>query len=153
MANLSGFDANQVEPSTEFEPVPSGKYTAVISNSEMKPTKANTGKYLELEFEIIEGEFQGRKVWARLNLDNPNAMAVKIALSELSSICRAVNVPVPKDSCELHNLPLVISVKQKTGADDVVRNEIKGYASKISAPAAPSKPAQATAATPPWRRG
>ena len=25
MADLSGFDANQVEPSTDFEPIPTGK--------------------------------------------------------------------------------------------------------------------------------
>ena len=55
MANLSGFDANQVEPNTSFDPVPAGKYQAVITDTEMKPTKAGTGQYLELTFQIQGG--------------------------------------------------------------------------------------------------
>ena len=33
MADLSGFDANQVEPNGDFEPIPAGKYLAVITES------------------------------------------------------------------------------------------------------------------------
>jgi len=151
VANLNGFNANNVEPKTEFDAIPAGKYLAVITSSEMKPTKSGNGAYLELTFDVIEGEFKGRKLWARLNLDNPNQVAVKIARSELSSICRAVNVLEPKDSCEIHNLPLVVTVKQKAGDDGEVRNEIKGYAKKDAAQ--PAKPQQAQNSTPPWRRG
>src|SRR3990172_3284342 len=39
MANLNGFNANNVDPATDFEPIPAGKYLAVITESEMKPTK------------------------------------------------------------------------------------------------------------------
>ncbi len=149
MANLNGFNANNVDPATEFEPIPPGKYVAVITASEMKATKAGNGSYLELTFQVIEGEFKGRLLWARLNLDNPNALTVKIARSELSAICRSVGVMEPKDSCELHNLPLVVSVRQETDRDGNVRNAIKGYAKRETAVA----PAQAATATPPWRRG
>lgn len=151
MANLNGFDANQVEPATDFEAIPAGKYIAVITNTEMKPTKAGNGSYLEITFQVIEGEFKNRNLWTRLNLDNPTPVAVKIARSELSAICRAVGVMEPKDSCELHNLPLVLSVKQKTGSDGEVRNEIKGYAKRETANSA--KPVQNANQTPPWRRG
>ena len=72
MAELSGFDANQIEPTTDFEPIPAGKYVAVITESEMRPTKAGTGHYLQLTFQVIEGEHKNRLQWARLNLDNPN---------------------------------------------------------------------------------
>lgn len=150
MANLNGFNANNVEPSTDFDAIPAGKYAAVITGSEMKPTKAGNGSFLELTFQVIEGEFKGRQLWARLNLDNPNPLAVKIARGELSAVCRAVGVMEPKDSCELHNLPLVIAVKQKADADGEVRNEIKGYARREGANA---KPAQSSNPTPPWRRG
>ncbi len=150
MANLSGFNANDVEPTTDFEPIPAGKYTAVITDSEMKPTKAGTGHYLQLTFQIIEGEYKGRFLWARLNLDNPNATAVKIARAELSAICRAVGVMAPNDSVELHDLPLVISVKCKKRPDtDEITNEIKGYSKKE---AASGQPVQAATSTPPWRR-
>ena len=152
MATLSGFNANTVEPSTEYSAIPAGKYLAVITNSEMKPTRNNTGRYLELTFEVIEGDHKGRKVWARLNLENVNVLAVQIARGELSAICRAVGIMTPNDSAELHNLPLLITVKQKKRDDTGdLSNEIKGYARKEAAAGA-GKPAQAATATPPWRR-
>ncbi len=91
MVNLNGFDATTVEPTTDYDPIPAGKYLAVITDSEMKSTKSGNGEYLELTFQIIEGEFKNRNQWARLNLDNPNPKAVQIAQGELSAICRAGN--------------------------------------------------------------
>jgi len=150
MANLSGFDANQVEPSSNFEPIPAGKYLAAITESEMKATKAGTGNYLALTFQILEGPCKGRLLWARLNLDNANATAVQIARAELSAVCRAVGVLAPKDSVELHNLPLVITVRCKKRKDTgEIVNEIGGYSKKESPPAAPPNGATAP---PPWKR-
>lgn len=152
MADLSGFDANQVEPTGDFEPIPAGKYLAVITESEMKANKAGTGSLLQLTFQVIEGEYQNRLLWARLNLDHPNAVAVQIARADLSAICRAVGVLAPKDSVELHNLPLVIHVRCKKRTDTgEITNEIKGYAKKEQPPAAGAAPA-ATNSTPPWKR-
>lgn len=162
MANLNGFDANQVDPASSFDPIPAGKYVAAIIESEMKPTKAGNGHYLELTFEIGDGQYKGRRLWARLNLDNPNQQAVQIARGELSAICRAVGVLQPKDSVELHNLPLSIKVAcRKRDDTGEITNEIKGYERKEaafsppvsmpgSAPAAPA--AQATKPAPPWQR-
>ncbi len=118
----------------------------------MKPTKSGNGSYLQLTFTILEGEYKNRIVWARLNLNNANATAVKIARAELSAICHAVGVMQPKDSVELHNIPLLITVKVKKRADnDELTNEIKGYESKS---VAAGQPAQAPVAdnTPPWKR-
>jgi len=150
MVNLAGFDASQIEPMTTFDPIPAGKYLAMITASEMKPNKAGTGSYLELVFTIIEGEYKGRQLWARLNLDNPNELAVKIARAELSAICRAVGVLTPRDSVELHNLPLVIRVacKKRKDTDEMV-NVIKGYEKRD---AVTGRPQQAQSSTPPWRR-
>jgi len=150
MATLNGFDANTIDPMKDFEPIPAGKYMAIITDSEMKPTKAGTGSYLEMVFQVIEGEHKGRNLWARLNLDNPNDVAVNIAKSELSSICRAVGVMAPKDSMELHNIPLTITVRLRKRQDNgEMSNELKGYEKKGAAAEAP---AQATSDTPPWLR-
>lgn len=150
MANLNGFDARQVDPAVEFEPLPTGRYLAVITESAMRPTKSGNGSFLELTFEVIEGECKGRKVWSRLNLDNANPLTVKIARAELSSVCRAIGILQPKDSVELHGVPLVISVKQKPGPDGEVYNEIKGFAKREAA--VPAQSQQATSSTPPWKR-
>ncbi|MBP7748462.1 MAG: DUF669 domain-containing protein [Phycisphaerae bacterium] len=150
MANLNGFDAGAVDPNFAFDPVPAGKYTAVITASEMKPTKKGTGQYLELTFQIIEGEHKGRNLWARLNLDNPDATAVKIARAELSAICRAVGVLAPQDSVELHNLPLTVKVGVKNRDDTgEPTNVIKGYEKKGAAAARPAVIGNGKA---PWQR-
>jgi len=151
MADLHGFDANQVEPTTNFEAIPAGKYLALITDSEYKPNKAGTGSYLQLAFQVLDGAHKGRFLWARLNLDNPNATAMSIARSELSAICRAVGVMTPNDSVELHNMPLVIHVKCVKRADTGdLANEIKGYAKKETPPTAP-QPAAANDSAP-WKR-
>jgi hypothetical protein len=155
MADLGGFDPTLVDPASDFDPLPAGKYLAVITDSEMKETKAGTGEYLNIAFEIIEGEHKGRHIWARLNLHNPNATAVKIARAELSAICRAVGVMAPRDSVELHNLPLIITVKCKKRRDtDEVVNEIKGYAPKDQpALVAGASTTKSAPSAPPWKRG
>jgi len=159
MPNLNGFNANEVDPAAPFEPVPAGKYLAAITASQFKPTKAGDGSYLELTFNILEGEHKGRSLWARLNLNNPSATAVKIAKAELSAICHAVGVMQPKDSVDLHNLPLVIDVKLKKREDNgELTNEIKGFEAKSAAkPQRPESPVAVGAdddeSTPPWKRG
>jgi hypothetical protein len=65
MASLQGFNANDVDPSTEYEPIPSGKYLAMIIESETKPTKSGKGSYLQLTFQVLEGDYKNRIVWAR----------------------------------------------------------------------------------------
>jgi hypothetical protein len=149
--NLDGFNASEVEPTSNFEPLPAGKYLAVISDSEMKSTKSGSGSYLQLTFTVIEGEHKNRVLWARLNLNNPNATAVKIARSELSAVCRATGVLTPRDSAELHNIPLLITVKCKKRTDTgEIENEVRGYERKASAGQAQQAPV--TSSTPPWRR-
>lgn len=150
MANLNGFNANNVDPATDFEPIPAGKYLAVVTNSEMKPTRSGNGQYLELTFQVIDGPHKGRLLWSRLNLDNPNPQAVQIAQGELSAICRAVGVMQPKDSIELHNLPLLITVQCRRRDDTGgMTNEIRGYAKKEAASGVPQ---QETTYIPSWAR-
>jgi len=150
MADLHGFNANEVDPTTDLEPIPAGKYLALITESEMKANKAGTGSYLQLTFQILEGPHKGRFLWARLNLQHPNATAVAIARAELSAICRATCVMTPKDSTELHNLPLVITVKLKKREDTgELQNEVRGFSKRESLGGPPQ---QATTNAPPWRR-
>lgn len=147
------FDANAIQPDTSFEPIPAGWYNAVIDESEMKPTRDGSGAYLALRFNIIDGQYAGRKVFTRLNLRNQNPVAQDIAQKQLSTICHAVNVLNVQDSSQLHALPMQIRVKvtnDPTGQYDP-SNEISGYkavgagngqgvAAPLAAPAAPVAP-------------
>ena len=141
------FNATDVAPTSPLEALPAGTYECCIVESGMFPTKSGNGSFLKLTFEVVSGEHAGRKLFARLNLDNPNPTAVQIARGDLSAICRAVGVMSPHDSEELHNLPLLVTVRVRRLEDGDV-NDIRGYAPvKRSAPA-PSAPTS----VPPWQR-
>lgn len=131
MADLGGsFDASNVPTLGEYTPVPAGSYRAAIIRSEFKDTKNGQGKYLELVFEILEGPCANRLLTSRLNLINSNAQAVEIARKELSTICHATGKMKVRDSAELHDIPLIISVAIKKRADNgEPTNEISGYRS------------------------
>jgi len=172
MADLGqhGFDSTQVEPSTDFDVIPAGKYIAEINDSDMRPNSKGTGEYLWLEFTILDGPFAGRKIWTQLNLDNPSPQAVEIAQRELSSICHAVGKLRIQDSIELHNIPLEINVKVKNSAEYGQQNVIRGFKavegsgrtpatqtppasrSTVAASAAPQPSGPTNSTVPPWKR-
>ena len=130
MATIT-FNVSEVAPEQEFAPIPEGRYEAVVTTSDVRPTRAGNGSYILLEFEVISGEYKGRKLWNRYNVENPNQDAVRIGRAQFAAVCRAVNVPSPKDTSELHNLSLILSVKcQKQRDSDEIENVIKGYAPK-----------------------
>lgn len=127
MADLNGFNANEVDPAQDFEAVPAGRYEAMITESQMKDTSAGTGKYLQLDMQILGGEYEGRMLFARLNLQNPSEKAVQIARGQLSAICRAVGVLTPKDSTQLHNLPLIVRVDREEYEPGKWSNPVKAF--------------------------
>ena len=126
MANLGNFNADEFE--NTYTPIPAGKYTAIITASEMKSTKAAGGQRLALTVEIVDGAAKGRKIFTGLNLVNANPEAEKIAKTELANICRAVGIIHPRDSSELHGKPLTIKVSIKPETPEFpAGNEIKGW--------------------------
>jgi hypothetical protein len=120
------FDASKVKPQSEFVPIPAGKYVAIIIKSELKTTKKGDGNYLELNFQIIDGQYKNRQLWGRLNLRNPNSQTVEIAQQQLSSICHAVGVLDMQDTQQLHNIPLCVKVVVRDGNNGPM-NDVNGY--------------------------
>ena len=154
--DLNGFDASAIEPQTTYEPLPADWYKCVITDTEEKPNSKRTGSYLELKIEVIDGQYQGRLVFERLNLKNPNTTAVEIAQRSLSSICRAIGVNSPKDSADLRDKPMMVKLAVKPADGQYgASNEVKGYDAVDGATAAPAPAAAATASagvnTPPWK--
>jgi hypothetical protein len=163
--NLGEFNANEQEPMRTFEALPIGKYLAIISASEERQVKTNPdATYLALEFQVIDGQYKGRKLFVNLNLNNPNPEAVRIARAELGAICKAVGVLTPRDSSQLHDLPLALDVRmQKRKDTGEIQNKIVAYLPKAeihrmttsSAATAPATAGAGAAADPgkaPWAR-
>lgn len=151
----SAFDPGSVEPAQDFEPVPAGEYVAMITDSEMRPTRTG-GQMLSLTHQIIEGEFKGRLVWESLNLVNSNPKTVSIAQGHLSAICHAVGVTQAiQDSDMLHNRPMAIRIEVDAQEGYKPRNRIKAWKAVAPAEVAPSRaPAPAKPASrAPWAAG
>lgn len=123
------FNANQVAPNVALEAIPSGNYIVMITASQKKPTQAGNGAYIELEQTIQAGEFKGRKVYDRLNIENPNQQAVQIAYATLSAICHVTGRLNITQTEQLHGVPFmaVVIKKKRNDQPDVDTNEIKGY--------------------------
>lgn len=152
MADLSdiGFNADEVEPSTGFELLPAGEYTAMVIDSERKATKAGTGQRLSVTIEIADGQYKGRRLWEGFNIQNPSAEAVAISRAQLSALCRAVGVSGLRDSAQLHNIPFNVELKVKNRMDT---GEPKNVIAKYS-PRGGSKPSPlaATSESAPWTK-
>lgn len=132
---------------TSFEPLPLGDYNAMITDSQMKITKAGTGEYLELTIQIIDGAHSGRRLWERLNVVNANKVAEEIARSQLNGIKLACNIDKLESSEQLHDVPFVVSLD--IDRRDPTRNKVMGYTSAKNAP----RPAVAvTSGKKPWER-
>lgn len=155
------FDATQVAPASSSDPIPAGNYAAMITESEIKPLKSGNGTALRLTFQVLEGEFKNRKVWANLNIQHTNATAQAIAQQQLSAICHAVNVLKISNPAAIHNKPMTIKVKVRPAHDAYdASNDISGYSAINAASAAPTAATNGTAtaapatpatkAAPPW---
>lgn len=148
------FDANDIPPAESFEPVPAGWYSMTVESSEKRETKNGRGSYIQLELEVMDGPYQGRKIWDRLNLWNENEQAVSIAKRQLSSLCHAAGRINIKRTEELHGIPVMAKVALRPAKGDYdASNDIKAY--KPTETAAKSRgqaQAQASSGAAPWQK-
>lgn len=153
------FDATGIDTSSQYDAIPAGDYEAIVTDSEVKATKDGTGQYLALTIEIQSGQFQGRRLWDRLNLQNRNQKAVEIAQRQMAQLCHAINVLQVLTPQHLHGRPFVVKVTAKNDPERGMVNEVRGYKAKATmmaqAPtfqaarvAAPQAPMQAPAQAP-----
>ena len=137
-----------------YEPLPAGWYTASITAAELKNTKAGTGQYIAIRYDIIGPTHQGRIVFGNLNIRNPNATAEGIGRQQLGEIMRAIGIAKVADTDELIGGQLSIKIAIKVSEQYGDQNEVKGFkAIAGSTPPAPAaKAAAGGKAAPPWQK-
>lgn len=148
MADLTqlNYVPDEIKADAGFEAIPAGDYAAVATASEVKDTKAGDGKFLNVSFEIIEGNEKGRKFFNNYNLVNKSQKAQEIGRSQLKQFGEACGKPAATNSEDLHDTPVVITL-----AVDGIYNQVKSH-KPYQAGASLGQPAQAQAAgsTPSW---
>jgi hypothetical protein len=147
MAQLgSVFNAHDIpEDDRNFDPIPAGDYLVQAIDSELR-VKENGDELLKFTFEILDGPFQGRRLWENLNVKHSNPTAQSIAQRSLADLILAVGLANGEcsDSEQLHFKPVVAKVKidpPKNGYD--ASNKISRYRPMNGAPPAQKAPAQA----------
>lgn len=147
-----------------YDLVPPGWYVARITDSTVKATKAGTGKYISVRYDIIGPTHQGRVIFGSLHISNPNAAAERIGREQLSDLLRSIGLATLSDTQQLIGATCQIKVAIQAGNDGYQdRNEVKGWkvtSDAVRGPqvvgaavslATPSEAASAKAA-PPWAR-
>jgi hypothetical protein len=140
-------------PTNNFEPLPAGWYTAVINGAEIKNTKAGTGQYIAVRYDITGPTHQGRVVYGNLNIKNPNPKAEEIGRQQLGELMRAIGLATVQDTDQLIGGQLSIKLDVRESEQYGASNDVKGYKSNGTVPVAATAakaPAASTKAAPPW---
>lgn len=163
MAKLNSFgidSLNDVQEDTGggYSAMPAGVYNATVADVELKDTKAGTGQYLSVKFDILDEPYDRRKVWSNLNINNPSEKAQAIGRAQLKGLAISAGIENLEDTDELIGamVRLVLAIDK----EDETRNVVKGFiGSKDDAPAAPApaakpvaKAAPAAADKKPWQK-
>jgi hypothetical protein len=129
------FDASGHKPQS-FDILPSGWQVMRLIEGEEKPSKNNPqNTYYAAVFEVVGGEFNGRKLFHNFNFNNTNEDAKRIAFDQLAAIMHGVGLLRINNMQELFNKPImgkvkaVAAVMEEDGVTEKYepKNEIKGF--------------------------
>lgn len=148
----------------QYDPLPPGWYQARIVEAVGKTTKAGTGEYIAVRYDITGPSHQGRVVYGNINHSNPSAKAEQIGRQQLGELMRAIGLSRISDTDELVGGVCEIKVDIRKGDGQYAdSNEIKAWKAVSGAvpsvgiaPLATAAPGAATQAalsrpTPPWQ--
>ena len=117
-----------VEPQS-FEPVPAGEYILQVTSAELKQTKSGTGLMVNVCFDIIGPEYQGRKIFQNFNIRNDNTVAENIGKQQLKALTVAAGITADlRDTDQLLGATVKAGVVIKPAKDGYeASNNIKSY--------------------------
>ncbi len=150
--DFTAFDADTIDTSDNYDPIPEGTYECVVEKTEMLPTKKGDGSYLKLTFSVIDGQYDGRKFFTNFNLVNPSAAAEEIGRKNLAKVQKAIGRPRIQSHEELCDIPLQVRISIRKEEGFKPQNEFvncwpsEKYPPEKAAPAA--APAQQPAPAP-----
>lgn len=148
----------EAQKAVSFDPIPAGQYNVIVDD--MTDERSQTGGvYYKVEMTVLDGEFEGRKIFDNINVrvvPKPGADPSKSKIAEeigkrtIGQLLVAAGKPLAKDSAEVVGAQLRIRVKvdAKPGFDP--KNRVTEYKpiGGTAAPAAPQSTAPASAPAP-----
>jgi hypothetical protein len=133
--------ANVESTASQFDALPKGTYDATIDNVELRTTKAGTGQFLSVELTVVGPTHANRKLWANLNIQNPNPKAQEIGLAQLKGVFDACGLVGDADTDE--TIGHLVKVQVSIDKNDATRNQVQGFFPSNAQVATPAQVAQA----------
>lgn len=115
------------ESNNSYDPLPQGWYDVNIKGAELKDTKAGTGQYIAVQYDVLGPTHQGRVVFGNLNIRNPNPKAEEIGRQQLGELMRAIGLTTVQDTDQLIGGQLSIRLAVRKSEDYGDSNDVKGY--------------------------
>ena len=138
----------------DFAPLPNGWYTAKVTDAQLKDTRAGTGRYINVRYDIMGPTHQGRVVFGMLNIQNQNDVAERIGVQQLGSLLRSIGVEDFSDTDQLIGGECQIRLATEKSAEYGDKNKVTAWKamgdSPAAKPAAAPTPTQGSGSTPPW---
>ena len=115
MASLNGLYDPNATPSAggSRTVIPTGDYDVIVTGSDIKPNKKNTGDVLHLDVTISSGQYAGETLKYFINLTNASDVAQRIGQGQMAALRKATNVPNPQNTEEFHNKPFRVRIEVK----------------------------------------
>ena len=136
-----------------YDPLPAGWYTATIGGAEVKATKAGTGEYIAIRYDITGPSHQGRVVFGNLNIKNANPTAEAIGYQQMGELMRAIGLARVDDTDQFVGGQLQVKLDVRKSEQYGDSNDVKGFKSLSGGAmpmAASAAPKAAAKAAPPW---
>ncbi|MFZ8889500.1 MAG: DUF669 domain-containing protein [Pseudomonadales bacterium] len=136
------FSASEAPASNDYSPLPAGWYSVRITEAELKDTKAGTGKYIKVRYDVTGGAHAGRVIFGMITVRNPNAKAEEIGRSQLAKLIRSIGLEEVSDTDQLIGGEMLVKVTIRQSEEYGDSNEVKDWkaGSTRSAPAASTPP-------------
>lgn len=159
MALLSQtFDVNDLPEATgDYGPIPDGWYQVIIKSADLRPTKDQTGQYIQVRYDVTGPTHANRVVWGNINIKNRSTQAEEIGRQQLGSLLRAIGLNSVQDTDQLVGQSLSIKVSTRTSEGYEPSNEVRGFKAINGAPlptvdSEPKAESAPSKAAPPWQK-
>ena len=136
--------ADMPQSDRNFDPIPAGWYDVSITGAELRQTKAGTGQYIAVRYDVTGPTHQGRVIFGNLNIRNANPQAESIGRQQLGELMRAIGLAKVEDTDQLigHHLQIKVKIRESAGYDP--QNDVSGFRASGGAATQAAPKAQGT---------
>ena len=145
---MAQFDFSTDGIAERQEGLPAGEYTAVVEDSDFRPTKSGSGELISVTLQVIEGQHRGRKIFDNMNIKHEKEIVQKIGKESFAELLRACGKPRIKDTAEIHGIPILIRV----GLNKEGLSVVKRYKPRQAFQTMSSNSTRQDVDTPPWAK-